>query len=399
MALIDTIIRAVKDHGASDLHLTTGSPPVLRVDGDIVVLPHEPLTNQATEQFLFEIMSEEDRKVFERTKDVDFAYEINGVVRLRCNVFEQMKGIGAVVRLIPTHILTVEQLNLPPQILDFTEYDKGLVLITGPTGSGKSSTLAAMIDHINVTRKCHIITIEDTIEFVHESKMSLVNQREVGRNTTDFASALRAALREDPDVVLVGELRDLETIQLAVTAAETGHLVFGTLHSRTGPQTIDRMIDVFPEGTKAMIRVMISESLKGVITQQLLKRANGHGRVPAVEMLKVNVAISNLIREARTFQIPSQMQVMKREGAMTMDDALIGLVEKGLVTYENALSVTEDREAFSRYFGRCSTTTRIIAQSQADPEQPKAQSPAPPNQEKQAPQAPLRTSRFTSTRK
>lgn len=199
MALIDTIIRAVKEYGASDLHLTTGSPPVLRVDGDIVVLPHEPLTHQATEQFLFEIMNEEDRRFFERTKDIDFAYEIAGVVRLRCNAFEQMKGMGAVLRLIPTKIMSIEELNLPPQILDFTEYNKGLVLITGPTGSGKSSTLAAMIDHINSTRKCHIITIEDPIEFVHESKMSLVNQREVGRNTRDFASALRAALREDPE--------------------------------------------------------------------------------------------------------------------------------------------------------------------------------------------------------
>ena len=399
MALIDTIIRAVKDHGASDLHLTTGSPPVLRVDGDILVLPHEPLTNQATEQFLFEIMSEDDRRVFERTKDLDFAYEIKGVVRLRCNVFEQSKGVGAVLRLIPTHILSVEQLNLPPQILDFTEYNKGLVLITGPTGSGKSSTLAAMIDHINVTRKCHIITIEDPIEFVHDSKMSLVNQREVGRNTKDFASALRAALREDPDVVLVGELRDLETIQLAVTAAETGHLVFGTLHSRTGPQTIDRMIDVFPEGAKAMIRVMLSESIKGVITQQLLKRASGHGRVPAVEMLKVNVAIANLIREGRTFQIPSQMQVMKKEGAVTMDEALTGLVEKGLVTYEDALNVAEDRDSFSRYFGRRSTTTRIFSQTQAAAEQQKAQSPTPPNQDRQTQPATTRTSRFTITRK
>jgi twitching motility protein PilT len=394
MALIDTIIRAVKDYDASDLHLTTGSPPVLRVDGDIIVLQHEPLTNQATEQFLYEIMSEEDRRAFERTKDIDFAYEIKGVVRLRCNAFEQMKGIGAVLRLIPTHILSVEQLNLPPQILDFTEYNKGLVLITGPTGSGKSSTLAAMIDHINATRKCHIITIEDPIEFVHDSKMSLVNQREVGRNTKDFASALRAALREDPDVVLVGELRDLETIQLAVTAAETGRLVFGTLHSRTGPQTIDRLIDVFPEGAKAMIRVMLSESLKGVITQQLLKRANGHGRVPAVEMLKVNVAIANLIREGRTFQIQSQMQVMKREGAMTMDEALMSLVEKGTVTYESALNIAEDREAFNRYFGkRPATTTRIMTRQQAAPEQsaqPKAEQPA---------QSTPRTSRFTSTRK
>jgi twitching motility protein PilT len=397
MALIDTIIRAVKDYGASDLHLTTGSPPVLRVDGDILVLPHEPLTHQATEQFLFEIMSEEDRRLYERSKDIDFGYEIKGVVRLRCNVFEQMKGIGAVLRLIPTRILSIADLHLPEQILDFTEYNKGLVLITGPTGSGKSSTLAAMIDHVNATRKCHIITIEDPIEFVHESKMSLVNQREVGRNTKDFASALRAALREDPDVVLVGELRDLETIQLAVTAAETGHLVFGTLHSRTGPQTVDRLIDVFPEGAKAMIRVMLSESLKGVITQQLLKRASGHGRVPAVEMLKVNVAIANLIREGRTFQIQSQMQVMKREGAMTMDEALMQLVEKNHVSYDHALGAAEDREAFSRYFGRRNTTTRIMGHPQADVPEP--QSSGQPKGETPASQPTHRVSRFTATRK
>ena len=394
MAIIDTIVKAVKDYGASDLHLTTGSPPVLRVDGEIHLLKHETLTHQATEQFLFEIMSEEDRRTYERDKDIDFAYEIPNVVRLRCNVFEQMNGIGAVLRLIPTNVLSVEQLNLPPQILDFTEFNKGLVLITGPTGSGKSSTLAAMIDHINRTRRCHILTIEDPVEFVHESRMSLVNQREVGRNTRDFASALRAALREDPDVILVGELRDLETIQLAVTAAETGHLVFGTLHSRTGPQTIDRVVDVFPEGAKAMIRVMLSESLRGIITQQLLKRASGLGRVPAVEILRVNSAIANLIREGRTFQLPSQMQVMKKEGVIIMDEALMTLVEKGMVKYEAALNVAENQEAFNRYFGKRATTRIVSAAQVAHDEQTD-----PSRQQKQNDLAPQRPSRFTGTRK
>jgi len=395
MALIDTIVTAVKDYGASDLHLTTGSPPVLRVDGEIHILQHDPLTHQATEQFLFEIMSEEDRRTYERKKDIDFAHEIPKVARLRCNVFEQMNGIGAVIRLIPTQILSLEQLSLPPQVLEFTNFNKGLVLITGPTGSGKSSTLATMIDHINTTRRCHILTIEDPIEFVHESKMSLVNQREVGRNTQDFASALRAALREDPDVILVGELRDLETIQLAVTAAETGHLVFGTLHSRTGPQTIDRVIDVFPDGAKAMIRVMLSESLKGVITQQLLKRASGHGRIPAVEILKVNSAVANLIREGRTFQIPSQMQVMKKEGAVIMDEAIIALVESDLVKYEVALTAVEDREAFNRYFGK-HTTTRIMS---SPPTQRERQAQRPTQQRKRNDTMPQRASRFTSAKK
>ncbi len=331
MRALEGIVKVVREKGASDLHLVTGAPPILRVDGEIVRVDMEPITDEAARKLLFEIMSEDDRKVFEAKKDVDFAYEVPGVCRLRCNVFLQSDGIAAVFRIIPNQIFTTEQLGLPDEVLDFTKVPSGLVLVTGPTGCGKSSTLAAIIDVINRTQKKHIITIEDPIEFTHANRESLVNQREVGRHTDSFFSGLRAALREDPDIILVGEIRDLETVRLAVTAAETGQLVFGTLHTRSAAQTIDRIIDIFPDEAQAQIRTTLSETLVGTISQQLIKRKDRPGRIPAVEILKVNRAISSYIREGRSHQIPSAMQTGRREGMITMESFVQQLEAEGKI--------------------------------------------------------------------
>lgn len=331
------------DEGASDLHLTSGMSPYLRKDGEMVPLPDPPFSHDELHALLMEIIPERNRVEYEQDFDTDFAFEIPGQARFRCNYFNDRNGCGAVFRQIPVDILTAEQLGLPEKLLRLCNLTKGLVLVTGPTGSGKSTTLAALVDHINKTRKDHIITIEDPIEFVHQSRKCLVNQREVNVHTKGFKQALRAALREDPDIVLVGELRDLETISIAIETAETGHLVFGTLHTTTAVSTIDRIIDQFPADRQGQIRVMLSESLRGVISQTLCKKKGG-GRVAALEILLYSRAIGNLIRESKTFQIPSAMQTGKKEGMIQLNDALLELVKEDLITADEAFVRSVDKE-------------------------------------------------------
>ncbi len=349
---IDRLFRKMVANGCSDLHVSAGSPPLFRKDGEMVDLGDEPaLSPDETGRMLLEIAPERARHQFEERRDADFAYEIAGVARFRCNLFEDRRGVGGVFRQIPSEILTAEQLGLPPGILEFCELKKGLVLVTGPTGSGKSTTLAAMVDHINGSRREHIITIEDPIEFVHGNRRCLVNQREVGEHTRSFKAALRAALREDPDIVLVGEMRDLETVEIALETAETGHLVLGTLHTNTAASTVSRVIDQFPSGQQAQIRTMLAESLKGVIAQTLCRRTGG-GRVAAMEVLVVTPAVSNLIREDKTYQIPSVMQTGKAAGMRTMNDALLALVREGAVeaseAYRNAVEKAEFKGLLER---------------------------------------------------
>jgi twitching motility protein PilT len=312
---------------ASDLHLSAGCPPVLRVDGDIAPLEdYGPVAPERLRDMLWSIAPGKARTQWEERHDTDFAHE-TAAARFRVNVFADRRGIGAVLRQIPTEIMTAEQLGLTAPVLELCAQRKGLVLVTGPTGSGKSTTLAALVDHVNRTRDDHIITIEDPIEFVHPNRRCVVNQREVGSHTDSFKTALRAALREDPDVVLVGELRDLETVAIAIETAETGHLVFGTLHTNTAPSTVDRIIDQFPADRQAQVRTMLSESLKGVVSQTLCKRIGG-GRVAALEVLLCTSSVANLIREGKTFQIPSVMQTSRGAGMMTLNDALLDLVKR-----------------------------------------------------------------------
>jgi twitching motility protein PilT len=326
------------EQGASDCHLSSGEPPMLRIHGDLKKLDHPALTKEDVHAMVYDIMNDALRKTFEATHEVDFSFELGDIARFRVNVFMQRKGEGAVFRTIPTTILTLEQLGMPPILKQICEKEKGLVLVTGPTGSGKSTTLAAMIDYLNNSYEGHILTVEDPIEFVHESKKCLVNQRELGFHTQSFANALRAALREDPDIILVGEMRDLETIQLALTAAETGHLVFGTLHTSSAPKTVDRVIDVFPPTQQSQIRSQFAESIEAVITQTLLKKKSGDGRVPALEIMTGTTAIRNLIREGKIHQIPGTMQVSQKDGMQTMDMALVDLATRGLVTQAEAQS-------------------------------------------------------------
>ncbi len=316
---------------ASDMHLSAGTQPFFRVHGEMVGLNHPPLDSAAIQALVFEVLNEKQRRLFLENWELDTSYAVPGVGRFRINVFMQRKGMGGVFRVIPENILSAKDLNLPACIMNLIETPRGLVLVTGPTGSGKSTTLAALINEINVTRKEHILTIEDPIEFVHENKMSLINQREVHSHTKSFANALKASLREDPDIILVGELRDLETIQLAMTAAETGHLVFGTLHTNNAPKTVDRIIDVFPQAQQAQIRVMLSESLRGVIAQSLFPRADKPGRIAAYEVLTNSHAVANLIRENKTHQIPSTMQTQMELGNMTFEYHLGKLVADGKV--------------------------------------------------------------------
>ena len=333
--------------GASDIHLSSGEPPLLRVHGDMKKVEHPPLTKEEVHTMTYDIMNANQRKAFEELHELDFSFELGGIGRFRVNVFTQRKGEAAVFRIIPTKILSMEELGLPPITKHLCEREKGLVLVTGPTGSGKSTTLAAMIDYINDSEEGHILTVEDPIEFVHQSKKSLVNQRELGPHTHSFANALRSALREDPDIILVGEMRDLETIQLAVTAAETGHLVFGTLHSPSAPQTVDRVIGVFPAAQQAQIRTQFADSLEAIITQTLLKKKGG-GRVAALEILVGTPAVRNLIREGKVHQIPSAMQVGQKDGMQTMDAALMQLVSKGIVTREEAQSRSMNPNLFAQ---------------------------------------------------
>jgi twitching motility protein PilT len=325
--------------GASDVHLSAGEPPRVRIHGDMKRLEHPPLTAEDVHNMVFDIMSDGLRKTFQETYDVDFSFELGDVARFRVNVFRGRRGEGAVFRTIPTKVMTIEDLGLPNILKEICDKEKGLVLVTGPTGSGKSTTLAAMIDYINNKEEGHILTIEDPIEFVHSSKKCLVNQREVQTHTMSFTSALRGALREDPDVILVGEMRDLETISLALTAAETGHLVFGTLHTSSAPKTVDRIIDVFPAAQQEQIRIMFAESIQAVITQTLLKKKAG-GRIAGLEILIGTPAVRNLIREGKVHQIPSAMQTGQKQGMQTLDMALIELVRRNMVTIEEAQSRT-----------------------------------------------------------
>lgn len=331
MAEIDKLFKIMVAQNASDMHLTSGAPPFLRIHGSMAKLDHPDLDNKGVQSLIFEILSEKQKKQFIETWELDCSYAIKGLGRFRVNVFMQRKGMGAVFRVIPEKILTAEQLGLPPGVLNLIDVPRGLVVVTGPTGSGKSTTLAALIDKINKDKKEHILTIEDPIEFVHENQMSLVNQREVKSHTKSFANALKAALREDPDIILVGEMRDLETIELAMTAAETGHLVFGTLHTNSAAKTVDRIIDVFPQGQQAQVRVMLAESLRGVIAQTLFPRIDKPGRVAALEVLVNTHGIGNLIREGKTFQIPSAMQTGADRGMITFEKHIGQLVSEGKV--------------------------------------------------------------------
>jgi twitching motility protein PilT len=339
---IDALFRHLVNTGSSDLHLSSDEIPMIRKDGEMMRVDYPRQTSAHLLELLRPIIPEANRSEFEADGDTDFAYEIKGLARFRANLFRDRKGVGAVFRTIPADILTVEQLGLSKAICDLCKLSKGLVLVTGPTGSGKSTTLCALVDLINRTRSDHIITIEDPIEFVHENKKCLVNQREVRVHTQSFKRALRAALREDPDIVLVGEMRDLETIAIAIETAETGHLVFGTLHTSTAYSTIDRIIDQFPPDQQEQIRVMLSESLKGVISQTLCKKIGG-GRVAALEVLLSNPAVANLIREGKTFQIPSIMQTNRGVGMVLLNEALLDLVQKDKITAEEALLKAIDK--------------------------------------------------------
>lgn len=333
------------EQGASDCHLSAGEPPMIRIHGDLKKLDHPPLTKEEAHALVYDIMNDAQRKAFEETHECDFSFEMGAVARFRVNVFMQRKGEGAVFRTIPTKILTLEQLEMPAILKQLCEKEKGLILVTGPTGSGKSTTLAGMVDYLNESFEGHILTVEDPIEFVHQSKKCLVNQRELGPHTNSFANALRAALREDPDIILVGEMRDLETIQLALTAAETGHIVFGTLHTSSAPKTVDRIIDVFPPNQQAQIRAQFAESIEAVITQTLLKKKGG-GRIAALEIMTGTTAVRNLVREGKIHQIPGTMQVSQKDGMQTMDMALQSLVSRGLVTKEEAQSKSANPNLF-----------------------------------------------------
>ena len=352
-AVIDQLFHAMCTKAASDLHLCVGSPPLVRKDGRMEALDSSAsaLAVAEIEALLEPIMPERNRKEFAERHDTDFAYEIPDLARFRANAFVDRKGPGAVFRVIPTKILTAEQLGLSQHLLQLCHLNKGLILVTGPTGSGKSTTLCALIDYINRNRHDHIITIEDPIEFVHQNQKCLINQREVRTHTDSFKDALRAALREDPDIVLVGELRDLETVAIAIETAETGHLVFGTLHTTTAASTVDRVIDQFPTDRQAQIRIMLSESLRGVIAQNLCRKIGG-GRVAALEVLMVSQGVSNLIREGKTFQIPSMMQVGKSIGMVTLNDALMDLVTKKLVEPDEAMSKAVDKAGFEAMLKR-----------------------------------------------
>jgi twitching motility protein PilT len=342
---IDDLLEQLVAHGGSDLHVSVGSPPAIRVRGHIHRLEgYEPLSADDTRLLLYRILSSEQQKHFEIKRQLDFAYSIPGLARFRVNIYYQREAVGAAFRTIPTDIKSAEELGLPPVLHELAKQPRGIVLVTGPTGSGKSTTLAAIIDEINRTRAEHILTVEDPIEFVHKHKRCIVNQREIGPDATSFAEALKAALRQDPDVILVGEMRDLETISTALTAAETGHLVFGTLHTQSAPSTIDRIIDVFPPAQQEQVRIMIANSLQGVVTQTLIPTADGTGRVASLEILLPDDAVRNLIRQGKVEQVYSVMQTNTARGMQTMEQALADLVMRGVIKVEDGLSRSSKRE-------------------------------------------------------
>ena len=350
---LDAALTALIDRGGSDLHLTVGVPPTIRVHGDLQPLEGLPILNaEDLQQALYGLLTQRQREAFENNLELDLSYSIPGKARFRVNIFQQRDAIGSVMRVIPFEIKSIEELAIPKQVSDFAKLPRGFVLVTGPTGSGKSTTLAALIDIINRERACHIMTVEDPIEFLHEHKKSVINQRELGTDTHSFGSALKHVLRQDPDVILVGEMRDLETIQVALTAAETGHLVFGTLHTQDAPQTVDRIIDVFPPHQQEQIRVMLAGSLQGVVCQQLLKTPDGQGRVAACEVMVATSGIRNLIREGKTHQMYSALQAGKSHGMVTMDQSLATLVKAGKISYDSALERCNQVADFKRLVGR-----------------------------------------------
>jgi twitching motility protein PilT len=350
---IDTLLEQVTERNASDLHLTAGSPPVVRVRGQLSALEGvDPLTAEDTRELLYRILSTEQQKLLEIGRQLDFSHAVPGVARFRVNVYFQRDSIGAAFRLVPTMIKSGAELGLPEVLRELAVRPRGLVLITGPTGSGKSTTLATMIDEVNRTRSLHILTIEDPIEFLHEHKRCIVNQREIGADATGFSEALRAALRQDPDVILVGEMRDLETISTALTAAETGHLVLATLHTQSAPSTIDRIIDVFPSEQQSQVRTQLSTALQGVVTQTLLPTADGRGRIPALEVLLPDDAVRNLIRQGKIEQIYSVMQTNTTRGMQTMEQSLADLTLRRVITHETAVGVTSRREEFEALLER-----------------------------------------------
>ncbi len=343
---ITQLLTFLFQQNGSDLHISAGESPMVRVDGDMKKIKIPPLTSEQTQSMLYDIMNDGQRKNFEEKSDIDFSIELGETARFRVNIFRQRKGMGAVFRTIPTKILSLDQLGMPSTLAKLARLEKGLILVTGPTGSGKSTTLAAMIDLINSELEGHILTVEDPIEFVHPTKKCLVNQREIGPHTQSFSAALRAALREDPDIILVGEMRDLETIQLALTAAETGHLVFGTLHTSSAPKTVDRIIDVFPPAQQAQVRAMLSESLQAIVTQTLCKKIGG-GRAAALEILIATTAVRNLIRENKIHQIASVMQTSQAVGMKTMEGALVELAQKNIISKETAIEKSGNPNIFN----------------------------------------------------
>jgi twitching motility protein PilT len=346
MAKIDAFFKLMHDQGASDLHLVSGQPPALRINGEMERIKYKVLDNDMLRSMLYEIAPEDKVKVFEETGDVDFGYEIQGLARYRANFFMQKYGVAAVFRQIPSTILTAEQLGLPAVIPKLALLPRGLVLVTGPTGSGKSTTLAAIVDVANRSRKDHIITVEDPIEFVHQSQGCIINHREVGLHTRTFSAALRGALREDPDIILVGEMRDLETISLAIEAASTGHLVFGTLHTSSAAKTVDRVIEVFPANQQEQIRSTLADGLRAVVAQVLFKRVDKKGRCAALEIMIATPAVRNLIREGKTFQIPSSIQTGKRYGMQLLDDAILDLLNSGKIHPDDAYAKANDKGKF-----------------------------------------------------
>jgi twitching motility protein PilT len=349
MARLDALLKAMIEKNASDLFISAGSPPTFKIHGEVQPTTTAPLTPDFSQQLLYEILNEAQQRKFEESMDLDFAYEISGVARFRGNFFQQRKGISGVFRMIPMKILTVEELGMPEVIMKLARSNRGLILVTGTTGSGKSTTLAAMVDLRNREKTEHILTLEDPLEFVHENKKCLVHQRQIGEHSHSFSAALRAALREAPDVILVGEMRDLETISMAITAAETGHLVYGTLHTSSAAKTVDRIIDAFPEDQQNQVRTMLADSLRGVISQTLVKRADGQGRVAAMEILVSTPAIANLIREGKTFQIISALQTGKKEGMITLDQSLMNLMLGKVIFAEEAFRNAINKEMFLPY--------------------------------------------------
>jgi twitching motility protein PilT len=349
MARIDAFLELVVKQNGSDLHLVAGNPPRVRIVGDTFAIKYRELSPDETHELIYEIMSDEQKKHFEENNGTDFAYESENLARFRVNVFQHLSGIGAVFRVIPSHIKTLNELGLPPVLKNLSRQRKGLILVTGPTGSGKSTTLAAMVDFINSERKGHILTIEDPVEFVHQNQKCLISQREVGEHTPHFADALHSALREDPDVILVGELRDLETIHLAITAAEMGILVMATLHTSTAASSVDRIINVFPPGEESYVRTMLSTSLVGIISQQLIRKIDGKGRVAALEIMINNPAIANVLREGKTEQLENIIQSGAMQGMQLMDTALRRLVDAQVISGDDAYMKARYKENFRKY--------------------------------------------------